>query len=74
MDIYEKLNELVKKKIKGRIITPESNLKDLGLDSLDKADILIEIEDTFGIFFEESEMLSVTTVESLKELIEKKIK
>lgn len=74
MDIYEKLNELVKKKIKGKVVTPESNLKDLGLDSLDKADILINIEDTFNILFTEEEMLSVTTVESLKNLIEQKIK
>lgn len=74
MDIYAKLNDIVRKKIKGKEVTPESNLKDLGLDSLDKADIMISIEDEFGIEFEEEEMLSVTTVSDLKELIEKKTK
>lgn len=74
MDIYSKLSEIVKKKIKGKEITPESNLKDLGLDSLDKADIMIRIEDEFGIEFEEAEMLSVNTVADLKNLIEQKVK
>ena len=30
MDIYEKLSKIVKKFIKGKEITPESKLKDLG--------------------------------------------
>ena len=45
MDIYEKLSKIVKKFIKGKEITPESKLKDLGLDSLDIADILAAIEE-----------------------------
>lgn len=74
MDIYAKLQEIVKKKLKNRDVKPEDSLKDLGLDSLDKADIMIRIEDEFEIEFTESEMLSVATVEDLKVLIEKKIK
>lgn len=74
MDIYAKLQEIVKKKLKNREVKPEDSLKDLGLDSLDKADIMIRIEDEFEIEFTESEMLSVATVEDLKLLIEKKAK
>ena len=73
MDIYAKLEEIVKKKIRGKEVTPESELKDLGLDSLDKADIMIRIENMFGFQFDEEEMNSVETVEDLKNLIEKKI-
>ncbi len=74
MDIYAELAKLVEKKVKkGTDIKPEDELKDLGLDSLDKADIMISIEDLFNISFEEDEMLSVKTVEDLKVLIEKKI-
>lgn len=74
MDIYAELAKLVEKKVKkGTDINPEDELKDLGLDSLDKADIMISIEDLFNISFEEDEMLSVKTVEDLKVLIEKKI-
>ena len=46
----------------------------MGLDSLDKAEIMINIEDEFGIEFEEEEMLHVVTVKDLQELIEKKTK
>lgn len=73
MDIYSKLQEIVKKKLKNKEVTPSDSLKDLGLDSIDKADIMIRIEDEFGIEFTEDEMLSVTTVEDLKNIIEKKI-
>lgn len=73
MDIYEKLSKIVKKFIKGKEITPESKLKDLGLDSLDIADILAAIEEEFGFKFEDEEMYSISTVEDLKNLIEKKM-
>lgn len=75
MDIYGELAKLVEKKVKkAGQIKPEDELKDLGLDSLDKADIMVSIEDIFNIEFEEEEMLSVKTVEDLKVLIERKIK
>lgn len=73
MDIYEKLSKIVKKFIKGKEITPESKLKELGLDSLDIADILAAIEEEFGFEFEDEEMYSISTVEDLKNLIEKKM-
>ena len=73
-EIYEKLSKIVGKKIKGQNVGENSSLTDLGLDSLDKAEIMINIEDEFGIEFEEEEMLHVVTVKDLQELIEKKTK
>ena len=73
-EIYEKLSKIVGKKIKGQNVDENSSLRDLGLDSLDKAEIMINIEDEFGIEFEEEEMLHVVTVKDLQELIEKKTK
>ena len=73
MDIYERLLKIVKKYIKKKEVTPESNLRDLGLDSLDIADILSNIESEFGFEFEDEEFESITTVEDLKKLIEKKL-
>ena len=52
-EIYEKLSKIVGKKIKGQNVDENSSLTDLGLDSLDKAEIMINIEDEFGIEFEE---------------------
>ena len=73
-EIYEKLSKIVGKKIKGKNVDENSSLTHLGLDSLDKAEIMINIEDEFGIEFEEEEMLHVVTVKDLQELIEKKTK
>ncbi len=72
-DIYAKLEELVGEKTKGQKVTPEVKLSDLGLDSLDKADIMIRIEDEFGISFNEDEMVGVSTVGELEKTIETKL-
>ena len=65
MDVTAKLQEIVKKKLKNKEIRPEDSLKSLGLDSLDKADIMIRIEDEFNIEFTEDEMSSIDTVAKL---------
>ena len=74
MDVTAKLQEIVKKKLKNNEIRPEDSLKSLGLDSLDKADIMIRIEDEFNIEFTEDEMSSIDTVAKLIDTIESKLK
>jgi hypothetical protein len=74
MDVTAKLKEIVKKKLKNKEIRPEDSLKSLGLDSLDKADIMIRIEDEFNIEFTEDEMSSIDTVAKLIDTIESKLK
>lgn len=74
MDVTAKLQEIVKKKLKNKQIRPEDSLKSLGLDSLDKADIMIRIEDEFNIEFTEDEMSSIDTVAKLIDTIESKLK
>ena len=74
MDFTAKLQEIVKKKLKNKEIRPEDSLKNLGLDSLDKADIMIRIEDEFNIEFTEDEMSSIDTVAKLIDTIESKLK
>ena len=60
--------------MKNKEIRPEDSLKSLGLDSLDKADIMIRIEDEFNIEFTEDEMSSIDTVAKLIDTIESKLK
>ena len=76
MDIYAKLKELLSKQIKKinlDSITPETKLEDLGLDSLDTAELLINIEQEFNLSeVSQEEMLEVKTIEDVKNLIEKK--
>ena len=74
MDVTAKLQEIVKKKLKNKEIRPEDSLKSLGLDSLDKADIMIRIEDEFNIEFTEDDMSSIDTVAKLIDTIESKLK
>lgn len=76
MDIYAKLKELLSKQVKKinlDAITPETKLEDLGLDSLDTAELLINIEQEFNLSeVSQEEMLEVKTIEDVKNLIEKK--
>ncbi len=78
MDIYAKLKELLSTQIRKKhididSITPETRLEDLGLDSLDTAELLINIEQEFNLpEVSQEEMLDVRTVEDVKNLIEKK--
>lgn len=72
-DIYAKLLAFVSEKTKVASLTPETKLVDLGLDSLDKADIMIQIEDDFHISFNEDEMAQIDTIGSLAKSIESKL-
>lgn len=74
MDINAKLEEVLAKKVKDAKLDKEASLESLGLDSLDKIDLLYEIEDTFGIEFTNEEMQSFVTVGDLYKTIETKIK
>ena len=71
--IYDKLKVIVSKKIKNSELNPQDELTSLGLDSLDKAEIMINIEDEFGIEFDEEEMIDVKTIEDLHKLVAKKV-
>lgn len=78
MDIYAKLKEILatqfgRKKIDVDSITPETRLSDLDFDSLDTAELIVNIEEAFSLpQFTQEEMMEVKTVKDLKELIEKK--
>lgn len=73
-ELQEKIQDLLSQKVKDKTLTPDTNLLDLGLDSLDKADIMISLEDEFNISFNEDEMLNVSTIGDLEKLIQEKIK
>ena len=60
------------KGIDAATITPESNFKDLNVDSLDIAEMVMTLEDEFGITIELEE--GVATVQDLVNLIMKRMK
>ena len=74
MNIQEQVLEGLKKVVNGKEVTLESNLKELGLDSLDVVDMLMDLEEKFGIEFENDEMMAFTVVKDIVSAIENKTK
>ncbi|MBQ8141722.1 MAG: acyl carrier protein [Bacilli bacterium] len=78
MDTYERLKNLVKNQIKRKnfdinTVTPETTLESLGLDSLDAAELIINIEEEFELpEVTQEEMVEVSTVKDLVNLIQAK--
>ena len=72
--ISEIVIERLSKASKNKEITLDSNLKELGLDSLDVVDLLMEMEEQFEIEFENEEMLSLKLVSDVVDTIVKKTK
>lgn len=54
-------------------ISQVSTMKDLGADSLDEVEIIIEIEKKFGIVIPDDDILQIQTIEDLCKYVENKI-
>ena len=69
--IFDKIVETIvdSKGIDASSVTPESTFKDLNVDSLDIAEMVMTLEDEFGITIELEE--GVATVQDLVNLIER---
>lgn len=77
MDIVEKVKDLIADKlgIEKKDITLESDFtNDLGADSLDKVELIMEIDKEFSIAIPDDEMEGIKTVQDAVTLIEKKLK
>ena len=70
-EVFQKIVDTIvdAKGIDAASITPESNFKDLNVDSLDIAEMVMTLEDEFGITIELEE--GVVTVQDLVNLIER---
>ena len=74
MNIQEQVLEGLKKVVNGKEVSLDSNLKELGLDSLDVVDMLMDLEEKFGIEFENDEMMAFNVVSDIVIAIENKTK
>ncbi|CAO2177294.1 unnamed protein product [Urochloa humidicola] len=73
-DTVDKVCEIVKKQLavpEGTEVCGASKFSDLGADSLDTVEIVMGLEEEFGISVEESSAQSIATVEDAAELIDK---
>ena len=74
MQIFEKISEILCELSGIKEIKPEDDLKeDLALDSLSMVTLLLEIEETFEVQLDESDMnpFDLNTVEDAVKLVEK---
>lgn len=70
----KKAEEKLKTKLKIDSIDPNRDLRELGLDSLDVVELLLDLEDEFGVEFNSEELKSLKKVEDLYNAIDEKIK
>ena len=68
----EKFIAMLKEKVNGKEVTLDSNLKDLGIDSLDLVEIVLQAEDEFGINFSDEELNSFKTVKDVCTVLDSK--
>lgn len=73
MSIFEKVQEIIVKELKvdAAKVTLEASLKDdLGADSLDAVEIVMDIEDEFGVEIDDTKAEAISTVGDLVSYIE----
>ena len=70
MDILQQINEIVKE-FRGddTVLKMDDNFNDLGFDSLDRVELVMQIESRFDISF--PDVLQIETVKELVDTIEK---
>ena len=74
--MIEKVIELLAKqfRIDASTISEETNIvEDLGADSLEIVDMLMALEENFGITVSDEEALTLKTVKDVAEFIERKV-
>lgn len=72
--MFEKVRAMLAKQLNlpAEKIAPESDVvKDLGADSLDVVELLISLEDDYGISIPEEDIVNVKTVQDIVDMIEK---
>jgi acyl carrier protein len=61
--------------VDGSTISPEAPLKEtLGLDSLDYVDLVVVIEENFGVKLNEQDFMKISNFDDFYNVIEEKIK
>jgi acyl carrier protein len=78
MNVYEEVKKAIRKVAPGlneSKIVPSALLKeDLELDSLDRVELTLELENTLGFYLMDEELVNITTVGDIVSLIEEKSK
>ena len=72
MDTFEKISRIVadNTKLNPESISPETTLNELGLDSIDLVDLVMEIEEAFSVTIPDEEFEGIKSVSDIVALIE----
>ena len=63
MNCFEEFKKIIQSKVKNNAeITMESNLRELGLDSLDLVEAVLDVETKLGITFADDELSTFVTM------------
>lgn len=74
MDVKKTVSEILAKRVDISNLKEEDSLMDIGLDSLDLVEVMLEIEDALGVEFDSEEIANLSTLQSVLDLINSKIK
>ena len=72
--MYEKIVKMLAEQlgIEAKTITPQSEVvKDLGADSLDVVELMMALEDEYGVTLPEGEVGNVKTVQDIVDMVNK---
>lgn len=75
--LLDQVKEVISKKFHVGVetLTPETRLReDVHIDSLDSVELLMELEDTFGIKIDDVDAASLTTIGSIDSYVTSKVK
>lgn len=73
MDYKKVVQEAFSDVVKGKEFNDDTEIKALGIDSLDLVESLMTMEETLGFQFTDEEMLSFKTVSDVYKVIESKL-
>lgn len=73
-EAIKKVEAVLAKKLKVDKVDPDSELKNLGLDSLDVVELLLDLEDEFNVEFTSNELKTLKKVSDLYDAIKNKLK
>ncbi len=75
-EVISSINEFLidEFEIEEELLVPTASWKDIGIDSLDFVDIVVVVEDVFGLSIKGEEMANVNTLQDFYNFIEVRLK
>jgi len=71
-NIFDIIKNIIKKKF-GKTVKMDTVLSEIGIDSLDVLDLVVDAEEKFNIKIEDEELIRLKTIEDIVDLINKKL-